>query len=176
MRDCGERGFEWLDVPKRKILSGGGGGSVRVNPNGNMLMAGITSNTDVDMIAERSRAVLDEDGAVLFAYLFGSVARGTAGPLSDIDIAVYLKDGADFVEEKLNLLDLLIDKFGTDRIDVVVLNTASLPLQARVLRCNRILLDRAPFTRHAFESLVLRKYFDFSRFEAAVLRRRFTIG
>lgn len=139
-------------------------------------MTGITSNTDVDVIAENSRVVLDEDGAVLFAYLFGSPARGTAGPLSDIDIAVYLKDGTDFVEEKLNLLDQLIDKLGTDRIDLVVLNTAPLPLQARVLRCNRLLVDRAPFARHAFESLVLRKYFDFSRFEEAILRRRFSIG
>lgn len=139
-------------------------------------MTGITSNTDVDVIAENSRAVLDEDGAVLFAYLFGSLARGTAGPLSDIDIAVYLKEGTDFVEEKLNLLDQLIDKPGTDRIDLVVLNTAPLPLQAGVLRCNLLLVDRAPFARHAFESLVLRKYFDFSRFEEAILRRRFSVG
>ena len=38
---------------------------------------------------EQYFAALDE---VVLAYLFGSHARGEAGPLSDIDIAVLLRD------------------------------------------------------------------------------------
>lgn len=74
-----------------------------------VMMDGVDTLGDVDVIAEHSRPVLDEDPAVLFAYLFGSLARGTAGPLSDIDIAVCLKEETDFAEEKL---DLCIDIAG----------------------------------------------------------------
>jgi hypothetical protein len=136
----------------------------------------VETQADVAEIAERSRTALESDPSVVFAYLFGSLARGTAGPTSDIDIAVYLKAGTDCAEVKLSLLEKLIDALGRDRLDVVTLNTAPLPLQARVIRCNRILLDRAPHVRHAFESLVLREYFDFSRFEEEILRRRFFGG
>ncbi len=132
--------------------------------------------SDVEVTVEQAGAVLAASPSVLFAYLFGSLARGTAGPLSDIDVAVYLKEGADSGEVKLDLAAGLMLALGTDRVDVVVLNGAPLPLQARVVRCNRLLLDRAPHLRHAFESLVLREYFDFSRFEEAILHRRFSLG
>jgi predicted nucleotidyltransferase len=141
-----------------------------------IMKASAGAPTDVDVIAERAGTVLAETPSVVFGYLFGSLAGGTAGPLSDIDVAVYLREGTDPGEEKLDLTARLVDALATDRVDVVVLNTAPLPLQARVLRCNHILLDRAPHLRHAFESLVLREYFDFSRFEEAILRRRFSIG
>jgi len=131
---------------------------------------------NADVAAERAGTVLAGTPSVLFGYLFGSLAKGTAGPLSDIDVAVYLKEETDSGEVKLDLTARLMDAQGADRVDVVVLNDAPLPLQARVLRCNRILLDRAPHRRHAFESLVLREYFDFSRFEEAILRRRFSLG
>ncbi len=131
---------------------------------------------NADAVAERAGAVLGGTPSVLFGYLFGSLARGTAGPLSDIDVAVYLQEGADSGEVKLDLTARLMDALGADRVDVVVLNGAPLPLQARVLRFNRILLARAPHLRHGFESLVLREYFDFSRFEEAILRRNFSPG
>ena len=44
---------------------------------------------------------------VLFAYLFGSQATGRAGPLSDVDVAVYLDDSVDALESKLALVDLV---------------------------------------------------------------------
>lgn len=97
-------------------------------------------------------------------------------PFSDVDIAVYVDECADVVGMRLDLCERLVDCLGTHRVDVVVLNTAPLTLKARVVRCNRILVDRNPSERHAFESLVLREYFDFSRVEEAILRRRFGIG
>ena len=42
-------------------------------------------------LAESLRTALDKAGAaVQCAYLFGSTARGEAGPLSDVDVAVLL--------------------------------------------------------------------------------------
>lgn len=39
---------------------------------------------------ETAKAFLLGEKRVKFAYLFGSVASGKAGPLSDLDLAVYL--------------------------------------------------------------------------------------
>lgn len=131
---------------------------------------------DSDRIVQQAEAALRRHPHVIFAYLFGSVALGRAHPASDVDIAVYLEESADFTEEKLAILGSLMCELETDAIDLVLCNTAPLPLQARIIRHKVILLDRDPFARHRFESLVLRKYFDFSRFEEAMLRRRFSRG
>jgi predicted nucleotidyltransferase len=47
---------------------------------------------------------LRADKDILFAYLFGSLARKKAGPLSDVDIAVYLAEKVSFAEKKLETL------------------------------------------------------------------------
>jgi predicted nucleotidyltransferase len=113
---------------------------------------------------------------VLFAYLFGSLVRGFRQPLSDVDIAVYLENYENFSKTKLEILESLADVLQTDEIDLVILNTASLPLAMNILRENRILVDKQPFTRHIVESLTMRKYFDFSMKESAQLRRRYLDG
>ncbi len=113
---------------------------------------------------------------MVFAYLFGSLARRTSSPLSDVDIAVYLEDTCNLINEKLELIGSLMGQLEMDEIDVVVLNNAPLPLIARVLERNEILIDREPFRRQAFESLVLRQYFDFSLKEKGILERRFSLG
>ncbi|MGQ0717195.1 MAG: nucleotidyltransferase domain-containing protein [Pseudonocardiales bacterium] len=38
-------------------------------------------------LTERLRRLLDSEPGVLVAYLYGSHARGQAGPLSDVDAA-----------------------------------------------------------------------------------------
>lgn len=136
----------------------------------------IKSPCDRNRLIERAREVMERRPRVVFAYLFGSLARKTSSPLSDVDIAVYLEDSSDLSNEKLDLIGYLMSELGTDEIDVVVLNRAPLPLMARVLEKNEILIDRKPFRRQAFESLVLREYFDFSIKEKAILERRFSLG
>ena len=113
---------------------------------------------------------------VLFAYLFGSLAKGDPAPLSDVDIAVFLKQGVHNAKNKLEILGRLIDILETDEIDLVVLNSDDLPLVANILKNKKILVDKQPFVRHKFESLVMRKYFDFSIQEAAILKRRYLHG
>jgi len=111
---------------------------------------------------------------VVFAYLFGSLARDKVLPLSDIDIAIYLKEGVDLDKEKMSILQNLIDLLGTEEIDLVLLNTAPLTLKARIVEDKKILVDKEPFLRHSFESLVLREYFDFSKKEEQIFKRRFS--
>ena len=64
----------------------------------------------------------------------------------------------------------------TDEVDLVVLNSAELPLIMNVLRNKKVLADKDPFCRHLFESLAMRKYFDFSIKESAQLKRRYLHG
>lgn len=97
---------------------------------------------------------------VLFACLFGSMASETCNPLSDIDIAVYLKKG-NLSEKRLELIGDLADIFKTDEIDLVILNTAPLSLRMRILKQRKILADNYPFFRHKYESITMRYWFDF---------------
>ena len=113
---------------------------------------------------------------VLFAYLFGGLVKGGLQPLSDVDLAVYLADSHSFSEIKLDILGNLIDILQTDEIDLVVLNTAELPLKMNVLKNKKVIVNKDPFARHIFESLTMRKFYDFSMIESAILHRRFMNG
>ena len=113
---------------------------------------------------------------ILFAYLFGGLARGKPLPLSDVDIAVYLCETVDSFEKKLEILGKLTDLLETDEIDLVILNEAPLTLRMKVLENKRIIVDNDPFLRHEYESLTMREYFDFSTKEMAILERRFLYG
>ena len=119
---------------------------------------------------------LESHSKVLFSYIFGSLARGRPFPLSDVDIAVYLAETLNLADDKLEILGKLIGILRTDEIDLVVLNTAGLPLIMNVLRNKKVIVDKDPFARHIFESLMMRKYFDFSIKESAQLKRRYLYG
>jgi predicted nucleotidyltransferase len=119
---------------------------------------------------------LDPFPDVVFAYLFGSLASGRPSPLSDVDVAVYLQEGADFGSRRLEILGALTRHLETDEVDVVVLNSAPIALAGRVLSRRRVILDRRPFVRHQYESLTTREFLDFRHFEHRLLERRFARG
>jgi len=127
-------------------------------------------------VYQELRTILQNHKGIVFAYLFGSCARHEDLPQSDIDIAVYLAEGIDPIEEKLSLIGDLAKHLQRDDFDIVVINSASLSLLGRILARREVLLDRDPYFRHAFESLAIRKYFDFSVKEKSLLERRFGLG
>jgi predicted nucleotidyltransferase len=105
-----------------------------------------------------------EGTPVSFAYLFGSVAEGKAGPASDVDVAVYLDPDAPSerrLELSLEVAGRLSEASGAGGIDVLVLNDAPLPIKGRVVRQRIVLFSRDEPARVAFESLTLREFFDF---------------
>ena len=126
-------------------------------------------------IAEGKKVLLD-DNNVIFAYLFGGLAEGKVTPLSDIDIAVFLKSAHDVAEYKLGLFDRLADSLGTCEIDLVILNTAPVSLTGRILQKKKLLVDKDPPQRHLYESATLRKFFDFKIKEDMFFLRRYGIG
>jgi predicted nucleotidyltransferase len=113
---------------------------------------------------------------VLFAYLFGSLVGVKAGPLSDVDIAVYLAERVCLGEKKLESLGNLVDILRTDEIDLVVLNKAPLTLRMKIPENKKVIADKAPFLRNRYESLTMRQYFDFSFLESSILSKRFLHG
>lgn len=119
---------------------------------------------------------LQNDENVLFAYLFGSLAASRRNPLSDIDIAVFVGNTAGLDEYRLALFDRLTDALGTAELDLVILNAAPLSLAGRILQNRQVLADKIPIRRHAYESLTLRKFFDFRVKEEAFFMRRFAHG
>lgn len=103
---------------------------------------------------------------IYMAYLFGSHARGTAGPLSDIDIAVLTKDGVSFDRIEVDLFNDLTRALKTDTIDLVNIATAS-PLLA-----HRAVLTGIPLLRHnrhreaVLTTRILHRYEDHRHFFA----------
>jgi predicted nucleotidyltransferase len=132
--------------------------------------------TNIEDLIPKAVAYLQSRRDICFAYLFGSFGRDNILPLSDIDIAVYLEGHRDFHRKKIEILGALIDLLETDEIDLVILNTASLPLRMRILKNKKIVADREPSLRHHYESLTMREYFDFSVKEKEILERRFLSG
>jgi len=114
------------------------------------------------------------DSNIIFAYHFGGLLKDKPNPLSDVDIAVYVKN-----IKKLDYLDLfcnIANVLGTDEIDLVILNTAQLSLAGRILQNRKVLIDKDPFLRHRYESIILREFFDFTIKERDILKRRYGIG
>ena len=114
------------------------------------------------------------DPHIIFAYIFGGLVKERPNPLSDVDLAIYVRD-----IKKLDYLELfgnIANVIGTDEIDLVVLNTAPISLAGRILQSRKVLVDKKPFLRHRYESLVLREFFDFTVKERDILKRRYGIG
>ena len=100
---------------------------------------------------------------VKLVYFFGSRARGKEGPLSDYDFAVYLdeKDAKKRFETKLNLMSKLSKNFGTDNVDVVVLNDTQSPeLKYSVLKEGKLIYEEEPY-KVIIEPRIFNEYFDF---------------
>ena len=65
--------------------------------------------------------IINNEDNILFAYLFGSYAKGNQNSSSDIDIAIMLKDNSfDYYLEIVKKLQIATNK----EIDLVVLNRA----------------------------------------------------
>ena len=130
---------------------------------------------DIKVLLPKVESYLLKRGDVLFAYLFGGFARGKTTPLSDVDIGVYLT-GSKFSERRLEIIGDLIIILKTEEVDLVIMNTAPVTLKMRILKDKRLLVDTAPHARHVFESLTIRSYFDFSKMESNILKRRYLNG
>jgi len=113
-----------------------------------------------------------QTGDIIAAYLFGSVARGTASPRSDVDVAVLYAARPPATLEGLPLdLEGRIERLVQRPVQVIVLNTAPVDLVHRVLRDGVLLLDRDPSARIRFEVRARNEFFDLQPILARYRRR-----
>jgi len=112
----------------------------------------------------RLAATFAGDQRLAAVYLFGSFAAGREGPLSDVDVAVLLAEKVPAGQYDALTIDYygeVAHALGTGEVSVVLLNRSSLPLRYEVVRGGRVLLDRLPAERLAFEVRTLDEYMDF---------------
>jgi len=108
------------------------------------------------------RAYLAEQDDLVVAYLFGSVARGQANHLSDVDIAVLLDAELEMeaaVERQLQLM-VAMDDMADREVQVTLLNHATPLLAYQVVREGILLYERSRQERIRFEVRVMKIYFD----------------
>jgi uncharacterized protein len=115
-----------------------------------------------DDALSRLSTVLDREGVVT-AMLIGSQARGGAGPLSDVDIAVWHEPGIEAKQRwdlQLSLIDAAQDALGTTEAYVVMLNQGPPLLQQRAIRDGMRLVERDRDQRVRFETRAVLDYLD----------------
>jgi predicted nucleotidyltransferase len=107
------------------------------------------------------------DLGVVALYMFGSRAQGIAGPLSDYDFAVLMKEGGHKRGGKAydQLYDILAPlcprSLDNDIIDIVFLINASLELKLHVVRYGQVLFETNTLARLRFETQTMLEYSDF---------------
>ena len=112
-------------------------------------------------LIELAREALAADPRVLVAYLFGSLARGTASKNSDLDIAVLFAGPIDArLGGPLDQLRDAVERACGRRCDLVDARTAPADLIHRVLRDGELLIERDRSARIAFEVARRNEYFD----------------
>lgn len=113
---------------------------------------------------ERSvHRVFELQPEVKLVYLFGSTARDDRGPLSDYDFAVFLgeKDKKEIARIHFQLMDEISRTLGTDKVDIVILDSAESPeLKYNILQEGKLIFEREPY-RVLVEPKILNEYFDF---------------
>lgn len=102
---------------------------------------------------------------ITVAYLFGSQARGSSGPLSDIDLAFLVESSlvneqqypygyrADLITELMGLLK-------TNDLDAIVLNDAPPLLKFQVIHHGQVIFSRSEKKRLAFHVKAFNEYQD----------------
>jgi len=111
---------------------------------------------------------LEKNKDVKFAYLFGSHARNNSGPISDIDLAVYIDNHFDLFAYRLRLMEEISRLIKGKSFDLVVLNDAPQILQYEIIKDGKVLIEHRE-ERIKFETRVLRDYLDFEQIRSVHL-------
>lgn len=109
--------------------------------------------------------VLKGHDEILFAYLYGSFAKGEQKKGSDVDIAVFLKKGfkkGHFYEVELALE--IEKKTKLKNVEVVVLNNKGIRFLNQVLRYGKLIFSINDKERINFETSITKKYIDLKPF------------
>jgi len=120
---------------------------------------------DRDAVETICRAMPD----VVAIYVFGSSAAGTAGPESDVDLAVLAARPLDPIARH-ELQEELASTLRTP-VDLIDLRAVSPVMAVQVVSTGRVLHDRDPTARGHFEDLTFGTYARLNEERRAILER-----
>jgi len=107
--------------------------------------------------------------SVIFAYIFGSFARGE--DFSDIDVAIYLRDNFDKSPLEIEFeMEDRIEELTGHPVDVRILGRAPISFVFQVIKDGLLIKDDNPDTRSDFEGLIFKKNSECARFRNEYLR------
>ena len=115
---------------------------------------------DIYPLLELLQKSLSLDEEVVFAYVFGSYGLERPGPLSDVDIALYLISAERIWKKKMKLIGDITSILKTNEVDLVILNETPLSLCYQVLRTGNLLFSKDEALRIGFISTVYDMYCD----------------
>jgi predicted nucleotidyltransferase len=121
-------------------------------------------------VADRMPAMIDRvsrDSDVVAVLAFGSIAAGELKPLSDLDFGVLVSKQID--KEKrfnkhLDLIGLFTEIFGTEEIDVVLLNDAPMRFSHKIIATGKLLYCADRFELTDFIEATVKRHLDFKFF------------
>lgn len=124
-----------------------------------------------DLLAHLGDALRDQR-EVAAAYVYGSMARGRATPLSDVDVAVVLAPGVE-PQARGGLqrrLIAVLERAAPGRpVEVRFLDELPVAVRGRVVTEGRLVCERDPAARVREEVKARMEYHDFLAFERAGL-------
>lgn len=118
---------------------------------------------DSRQVQAKLKPIIAAKPEILFAYLFGSAVKGTAGRLSDIDLAVFLGPSYRHHSAGYGYRSELSDELSSllaVSVDVVILNNAKALLRYEVIKNGVLLYSRSNTKRRSFHEKTTRDYLD----------------
>jgi predicted nucleotidyltransferase len=116
---------------------------------------------DASLVTRMLADYFRERSDLAAVYLFGSVARGTAGPTSDVDVGVlYRATPASTLEAQPFGDEAALSQLLGRNVQVVAMNAAPVDLVHRILRDGILAVDSDKSRRIAFEVQSRNEYFD----------------
>ena len=109
---------------------------------------------------KKLKEFVERNRFIYAAYLFGSAASGTMGPISDVDVAFYLKTGKKSHKEELALQTECITLFKPFDVDVVVMNKATNLMNYNIISKGKLVHSNNENERIMFEAGILHEYLD----------------
>lgn len=124
------------------------------------------------MDLEALRKALADQPAVQLAVLFGSTARGSGGPRSDVDLALRLRPAT---TEARRAAVAAAGRATHREIDFIDLDTAPPLLRFQIARDGKVLVEREPRMWTGFKARAMIDWWDWAptarKIHAAYIRR-----
>ncbi len=117
------------------------------------------------------RQVLEADSRVAYALVFGSVARGTSHPGSDVDVAIGLAGRQPLTSAEVGEIISRLEVATAGRsVDLVLLDEAPPPLAYRVFRDGKAIVVRDPAAFADRKTRAVLEYLDWKPIEEIFAR------